>query len=248
MEHYLTFNGKSSIDYGIKISGSGTYNKPARRVERFDIPGRNGQLTVSDGSWENVIITYPAFAFNDFPAKMDWLGGWLLAPAGYCRLEDTYHPEQFRMAEYYGGIEPTAATLNRHGTFELSFNCKPQKYFKNGQAWMAAQNNTFVNPTGFPAKPLLKITGPGIRLITVNGVRVKVGESGPDTGVAYDEMYVDCETWEAYTATQSMNAYLELMDEKMVELQAGSNEITCVDRNGSDVMAALKIMPRWWTL
>lgn len=253
MEHYLSFNGKSSRDFGITISGSGTYTKPARRVERVVIPGRNGELTISDGSWENVIITYPCFAFRNFPAKMDWISAWLLAPAGYCRLEDTYHPEHFRYATFHGGIEPTAATLNRHGRFDLQFNCKPMKYLKNGFQWMGVANHAFVNPTGFPAKPLIRIKGPGIRMLTINGTRVRVGASTPggDTPVNYDEMYLDCDTWEAYGSkpTDNMNKYVELQDEVYPVLAAGENEVTCVNPNiGTDVIAGVKIMPRWWVL
>ena len=253
MEHYISFNGKSSKDFGITISGSGTHIKPARRVERIDIPGRNGQLTVSDGTWENVIITYPCFAFNNFLAKMDWIGAWLLAPAGYCRLEDTYHPEHFRMAEYYGGIEPTASTLNRHGKFELSFNCKPMKYLKNGFQWMYAEEDTFVNLTGFPSKPIFKISGRnGAQVLTVNGTRVKVGAyAGSSTSVTYDEINLDCEAWEAYgtETTENMNHLVELLDERYPELKSGYNEVTCESLNtGSDTLSGVQIMPRWWML
>lgn len=243
MEHYISFNGKSSRDFGITISGSGTYKKPARRVERIDIPGRNGQLTVSDGSWENVIITYPCFAFNNFPAKMDWIGAWLLAPAGYCRLEDTYHPEHFRLAEYYGGIEPTAGTLNRHGKFELSFNCKPMKYLKNGFQFLDVANNTFVNPSGFPSKPIIKLLGRE-QILTVNDTRIKISQYGA-------EMNLDCDTWEAYGSDESvnLNRYVELLDERYPELKAGLNIIrsNAVD-TGEEINTGIQIKPRWWVL
>lgn len=265
MEHYLSFNGKSSRDFGITISGSGTYTKPARRVERVVIPGRNGELTISDGSWENVIITYPCFAFRNFPAKMDWISAWLLAPAGYCRLEDTYHPEHFRYATFHGGIEPTAATLNRHGRFDLQFNCKPMKYLKNGFQWMRQANNTFVNPTGFPAKPIIAMSGlHGARILEINGTRVKVGaRAGSDTSVAFNNIYLDCETWEAYEAkdtpnintgivydyVKSQNELVELLDEKYPELAGGSNTVNCKTINtGYEALADLYIMPRWWVL
>ena len=252
MDNYLSFNGRSSLDFGITISGSGTYKKPARIVERFKIPGRNGELTVSDGSFENVDITYPCFIFGNFPARMDWLSSWLLSGAGYYRLEDTYHPEHFRLAQFIGGINPEPTTLNRHGRFELTFNCKPQKFLKSGELWHSVPSDKrFVNPTGFIMKPLIEIAGDGIRSLTVNDTVVNVGAvPGTDTGVTYNNMYLDCDTWEAYDDEgNNMNQYVELKNEKYPELLPGDNTVILKNRWNDDITAgAIRIMPRWWVI
>lgn len=247
MNNYFTFNGHNSLEYGITISGSGTYNKPARVVERFKIPGRNGELTVSDGSFENTSLTYPCFIFGNFPARMDWLSSWLLSGAGYFRLEDTYHPEHFRMAEFTGPIEPEPTTLNRHGRFELTFNCKPQKFLKSGELWHNVQAESFVNPTGFNAKPLIEFTGPGVKTLTVNDTRVRIGavEPGGSIAVGYALMYLDCDTWEAYDQSGSnMNRYIELLDGSYPELKPGANTV----RRSGGTEGFVRIMPRWWMI
>ena len=44
MINYLIFDGRSSRDYGLYISGSGAFNAPERDVERVEIAGRSGDL------------------------------------------------------------------------------------------------------------------------------------------------------------------------------------------------------------
>ena len=53
MINYFTFDGKTSTDFGMYISGSGTYNAPERDVTTYNIPGRNGDLIVDNGRFLN---------------------------------------------------------------------------------------------------------------------------------------------------------------------------------------------------
>ena len=71
---YLTFNGKNSAEFGVWISGGGTYNAPARDVEMVSVPGRNGDISYDNGRFQNVAVTYPAFiSRKTFPIKcLDW--------------------------------------------------------------------------------------------------------------------------------------------------------------------------------
>ena len=66
---YLTFAGRSSEDFKAHISGSGTFVSPTRDVESIAVPGRNGDLHIDQGRYENINITYPAFITEDFEKK-----------------------------------------------------------------------------------------------------------------------------------------------------------------------------------
>ena len=61
MRNWFIYDGKNSKDYGVYISGMQTYNAPERDVTSLEIPGRNGELTIDNGRYKNINITYPAF-------------------------------------------------------------------------------------------------------------------------------------------------------------------------------------------
>lgn len=133
MTNYLIFGGLKTLDHFVWISGEGTYKAPKRSVEYISVPGRNGDLIVDNGKWENIEVTYPAFIPYDFPEHMKEFRAELCKKLGYHRLEDTYHPDEFRLASFSDGLEPSTTQWNKGGTFDLSFNCKPQRYLKSGE-------------------------------------------------------------------------------------------------------------------
>lgn len=134
MKNFFTFNGQSSLDFGVTISGGGTFDSPARSMEAVSVPGRNGDLMVDNGRYDNVEITYQAFIAKDFRKNFDAFRAWMLSNPGYHRLEDTYHPTEFREAAFISSLNPEmVGTYCRAGEFEITFNCKPQRFLKTGE-------------------------------------------------------------------------------------------------------------------
>ena len=43
MRNYFTLDGTDSRDFGVYISGRGTFNGPARNLDFISVPGRNGE-------------------------------------------------------------------------------------------------------------------------------------------------------------------------------------------------------------
>lgn len=161
----LTFDGQSSGDYGVYITGEAVYNAPARDVEMVTIPGRNGQLALDKGRFENIEVSYPAgiFADNetDFAQAVSDFRNFLASRSGYCRLEDDYNPNEYRMAVYKSGLEVDPKLL-RAGKFDITFNCKPQRWLKDGEtAVTVASGDVITNPTLFESSPLLEVDGSG---------------------------------------------------------------------------------------
>ena len=134
MRNYLIINGVDSRDYGVYISGQGTFSAPERAYEFYSIPGRNGALIGNEKRLENIAVTYPAFIFgDDFSEKVANFRSFLLSNIGYQRIEDSYHPDEFRMGVYVGPFEPEVTQINDAGQFDITFNCKPQRYLKDGE-------------------------------------------------------------------------------------------------------------------
>ena len=130
----LIFGGIDSADYNVWISGSDAFSAPERDVEYVSVPGRNGDLVIDNGKWNNIRITYPAFIPKGFESQIDNFRSEMMKLTGYHRLEDSYHPDEFRMASFSYGISPSRiGAFLRNGEFPLTFNCKPQRFLKSGE-------------------------------------------------------------------------------------------------------------------
>ena len=73
MKNFIIFNGQSLRDFGVYISGLNTYNAPSRDVDSVKVPGRNGTLTMDNGRYNNINVTYPAFICNNYDARVEAL-------------------------------------------------------------------------------------------------------------------------------------------------------------------------------
>ena len=161
----LTFDGKTSREYGVYITGQAVFNAPERDVEMVEIPGRNGAFALDHGRFQNIEVTYPAgiFAENDadFAQAISDFRNWLCSRQGYVKLTDDYNPNEYRMAIYKSGLEVNAEQLEA-GEFEIVFECKPQRFLTSGDTAVAiTSGDDITNPTLFDASPLLEVTGHG---------------------------------------------------------------------------------------
>ena len=172
----LKFDNTSSRNYGVYITGQAVFNAPQRDVEMITIPGRNGTFALDNGRFENVEVTYPAgiFADNeeDFAQAISDFRNFLCSKRGYCRLEDDYNPDEYRMAIYKSGLEVTPAQL-KAGEFEITFDCKPQRWLTSGETKTSVSSGSTVsNPTLFDASPLIEVEGYGN--LNFNGYTISI--------------------------------------------------------------------------
>lgn len=173
----FTFGGVTSSDFGIYVSGEGLFNAPKRAAEVVSIPGRNGDFILDQGKFENIKVTYRVFNqekdLADFRTKLADLRSALASQVGYQRLEDTFHPSEYRMAAFIEGVEIEPIKYNTASEFEITFECKPQRFLKSGEtAVSVTSGDTLTNPTLFNAPPLLEVEGYG--KIGFNGFEVNV--------------------------------------------------------------------------
>ena len=175
----LDFDGESSKGYGVYITGAAVYNAPEREVEMITIPGRNGSFALDHGRFQNIEVTYPAGIFADneleFAQAVSDFRNFLCSKKGYCRLTDDYNPDEYRMAIYKSGLEVTPTQL-KAGKFDITFECKPQRYLMSGEtAIPVTSGEALMNPTLFESHPMLEVTGYGSvniggGTVTVNNV------------------------------------------------------------------------------
>lgn len=173
----FTFGGVTSSDFGIYVSGEGLFNAPKRLAEAVSIPGRNGDFILDQGKFENIKVTYRVFNqekdLADFRSKLADLRSALMSQVGYQRLEDTFHPSEYRMAAFIDGVEIEPIKYNTAAEFEITFECKPQRFLKSGEtAVSVTSGDTITNPTRFEAQPLLECYGYGD--IQFNGFKISL--------------------------------------------------------------------------
>lgn len=237
MRHVLTFAGKDMADFGVHISGEETWKKPAADYERVSVPGRNGDLLFYNRRFENVDIKYPCGIVRDFDTNFVSLTDFLFSHTGYQRLEDSYHPDYYRLAFYSGDISPEMTRLNREGKFNLTFNAKPQMYLKTGEQKLIITEETEIyNPCSFDARPLMRVYGTGEITIGDNTLTINTADVYTD---------IDCEMEDAYKdgPETNCNGNISLSEDTFPVLTPGRNKIT----PGTGIFR-IELTPRWWRL
>ena len=244
MEHEFIYNGMNSRDYGLRISGEDTWARPQPDVKRISVPGRNGDLVQLGNRYQNLDITYHCGIVRDLKTNFDAFNAALLSSPGYHRLEDSYHPEYFRMAVFESALDPDVKKRGVHGEVDIKFNCKPQLFLKSGLVEQRIENNGVIfNPTPYNASPILRF---GFSKsweggsITINGRTLSCTDPG-----TVSDFVIDCERQDIYAKDTRVNKnnLFTLSDGEFFELKPGRNTIYF-----TGVTSAVYITPNWWTV
>lgn len=233
--HNIYFNGKAGKDCNLFVSGEATFDAPEKEVERVSIPGRNGDILISQNRYKNVTVRYPAFIPRGLKANAHALRAWLMSAPLYSQLTDDYHPEYFRLASFLGPMEFDTRFLNFSAEIELSFDAKPQRFRLDGLRGVSfSKAGALFNPERFAALPLITLTGSGAGSLTIGEIPVKVKQLN-------GSLVLDCETMNAYSGLQNKNMDIEAPE--FPALLPGENKI-----GFSGGIQKVEIVPRWWTI
>lgn len=235
MRHFFTFNGKNSKDFNVWISGGGTYDAPERDVSMITVPGRNGDLTMDNGRFKNVTMTYPAFIPKDFPQNFAAFRSFMKSKIGYQRLEDTYDPDVFYQAIMVDNFDPETTALNRAASFNITFNRKPQRWLKSGQKFgtTITSNYTIHNPTDYEALPIIRVVGTGTFYVGDAAVEV-------DVNTVYTDINSDIQ--DCYYGLNNLNGNVIMLSGHFPTLPPGNTTIN------PGTVTSLQIQPNWWTI
>ena len=158
----------------------------------------------------------------------------VLNKKGWQTLVDDYEPEIFRLAYYQGGFDADNR-YTRLSKFDISFRCRPERFLPSGNTAVSiATGGTITNPTSYPAKPLIRITGSGSGTLTVAGTVMSF------TGIT-DYLYIDCDTMDVYRLTSENKN--NLMTGGFPVLPSGNSTISFTGG-----IATVTITPRWYVI
>lgn len=234
----FTYNGKSSKDFGIIVEKLPSLSRPERQHDIFRVPGRNGDIIQQYDAYENITITYEVWFANNNIDSMTaqqvarQISAWLYNSNGYCRLEDDFEADIFRLAYFVGDLD-IVNNLTLYGSAKISFNCRPERYYKSAEEWII--NPTVLdNYSEFEAKPLIKVEGSGNVQFSIQGQTVRINN-------LVDYVYLDCETQDCYRQLSENRNSLMIGD--FPTLKVGTNNVII----GTGI-TNLNIQPRYWTL
>lgn len=234
--NFVLIDGVPSTDFGVYTTDAGVYDAPERRVKFVDVPGRNGSLVYDEDSFDNIDVRYPAIIRDDYKNNFAALRAFLLSRKGYVRIEDTFNPLEYRLGVYHEAIEPKTTVGYKMGSFEIIFNCKPQRFLKIGdmETTIPRSPSMMVNPTRYKAKPLIRCYGRS-GTVKINGISVSV------TGCS-SYVNLDCDIMESYEGSASRNSTTTLTNGLFPVLDPGENTITFSG------FSSVVITPRFFTI
>lgn len=235
ISNYFTYAGRNSKTFGILIEETGSFRAAMRDYETIAIPGRSGELTIDNGRYRNVELTYKCGIGHDFETQMDEFFRWLMSNTGYKRLEDTYQADVYRMAQIKSAPEPSLFPRYQGGTFDVVFDCKPQRWLKSGEVsqTFTTGSGTITNPTLYDALPLIRAYGTGTLVIGSTTVTINSASTYTD---------IDCDIQDAYKGTVNCNGNITLNSGEFFKLKPGSNGIRLTG------LSRIELTPRWWTI
>lgn len=234
MHNSLTFAGVSSASLGLRIEYVPNSDRPMRKMDAYNVPGRNGDIIRPQNAWENVEQTYTVWGNGPIDTGYS-IAAWLFGPKGYQELTDTYDPDHYRLAVFSGPFD-FENVLMRQGRAEITFNCDPRRFLVTGRTTVAfATSGTMTNPTAFTAKPQVQVYGAanGSGMVTVGGNTMQID-------VISNGMIIDGEAQNCSDGTNNFNAYVT---GDWPELAPGENTIAFT----GDI-TSVTITPNYWTL
>ena len=242
-------DGERASDFGIVCQSYITFDPAEPRVETFEVEGRSGNVAVWDGSYKNVKGSVKCYCLgHDVARMMSKVNDWMLSNPGYRRLETLHDDQHFRR----GRISKGPQLQNRIGLlnpFELEFDCDPRRFLKDGEREISITfDDVLVNPTGFVAKPLIKLVGHGKCAVRFGDVGVFDAPFLQLTAGAMTTAYIDVEEHECYDSAGNNLSSLLTGDLDLLQLPAGNTRVQYSVDDGSAGATSCTIIPRWCTL
>jgi len=274
VEDIILFNGRPSTDFEMIVTEYPVLSRGVRRGDSYQIAGRNGTQIREDDTFENYTMTYKVTFPEDRGPSVTTaeIARWLLGSSGFCRLEDTFEPDFYRLARYAGPLN-VSQLLDKCGEAPLAFDCQPERFLKSGEKAVTLFESvdlvrdshgvsaTIHNPMAFDATPLIRFTGTGSFVIT------KPAQHAADAmqiGVTLDNdnaqtIEIDCKSYavnyvetvagvemrsNASAAIRYLTTYPTL-----TRLAEGENIIRLepFDVMHPAQLSKFEIIPRWWT-
>jgi len=240
---YFEYNGRKSTDFGIRIVNDQEIISPEKNIEFTDIRGADDDFAIDLDSYKSYVKPFNCViqvvnGYRNTAEQAQAIIEWLNSAPGYTPLFFNGYPNAYWLAMYYEELS-IADTFSWRGKAVIQFKVKAKRRLYSGETPITLDNgNSIVNPSFLAAKPLLHLVGTG-------DIKVSFGHDNGNQTLAFkglkNEIYVDCETQQAYR--NGTNANSELVNIPNMQLKKGKTLITW-----TGAVTKLEITTRWVTL
>ena len=228
-------DGIDAGSVGIRLQAPVVFSKAVPVIETQTIPGRNGDLIFETGSYKNRSGSASCFCLReDVEAAVSSAGRFLMGKKGYRRLETSDDPDHYWVARV-GNSPQIAMRLRALAPFDISFDCKPQRFAKAGEnSAVFTSNGSLFNQYGQVALPFITLYGHGAGRLTI-------GDCVVDVKALDGALCLDSYTQNAYNDNGSQN--MNINAPVFPTLPDGETKIAF-----SGGIERVEIVPRWWEL
>lgn len=277
----IIFDGKSSDNYGIVVEVLPDYSSAEKNVEFIDIPGKNGQIAIDNGTYKTVERKYNIACGKDLPNEFKnsakAISQWLNRGIGFCRLEDSYEPEIYRMAVYSGPTD-ISNIYGMAGRAEITFTCQPERYLKSGEipikleASIGETDKSIVikNGTEYTSKPIINVFVNEINATDVENciititisksyrlqLKIPKKEQDADVLLSGDIITIDCDSCAIYLTRKTSSGGISIKNlEQYVDDSVDETfpiefdpGTTKLKLTTEHISCYAEVLPRWWMI
>ena len=232
---HVTYNGIQDSSVGVHVATRPAIPAAREILQTIQIPGRDGTLTIKDGTVEDIQISVE-FSFSAYPdvwqdrvyAVKNWLQMRSEATLRFSDLAGIFYKVR------YVELSDFTRQHKKIGTFTATFTCEGYQYLDSGL--VDVSGGILSNQWG-TAHPLYKITssGSGACTLTVNGKSLQATVNA--------NMTIDTDRAIAYRtstgAVQNTALVMGNYDFRDFWLKPGSNTISITSG------FTLQIQPNW---
>ena len=171
----FSFDGKDSFqDFGIFVATRPHIPSPERRVTYIDVPGMDSRLRRDEGTYGDITLAVECSFIGDPTANISAVKGWLLG-AAEADLTFSHIPGRKYLAQVVNSID-FEIVLRITSHFVILFNCQPFQYAVDNVPVVMQAAGEISNPGSVASAPVIKLSGTGAGVLTVNGSSVSFSD------------------------------------------------------------------------
>lgn len=199
--NWFEWNGVKCTEYGMIVLNQPTIMRASERTESVTIPGKSGNLTLTEGTdvYDSLSV-YCTCLIND-PFKVTDNGGTVISEiCGWLKgqgiVRFANRPNGFYIARISSQISfDKIVAGNPHRSFAVSFQCRPNLYLDSGLLKVTASETStrLHNEGNVDSEPVMKVFGTSEGTIMCGGNTMLVNSFD---GIDY--IVIDCESKVAY--------------------------------------------------
>ena len=226
MKDGFIWKGIHSSEKGLKIISLPDVTTPKQRVEKITVPGRNGDLTLTDNDYEGEV---KSVEFDYFDNNFDDIKTWL---NGTGEVIFSNEPDRYYKGRIINKIALDQVLKKFHSGI-VQFDCQPFGYSLNNNPIIKINESNSMeifNPGTVESEPVITIYGYGSIDLNINDNIINL------TNIS-NYITIDSEIMDCYRDGQLMNNY---MKGNFPTFKVGINKISWMGN-----VQKLEIKPNW---